>query len=108
MLMAYRVSEHALEFNQYFVREVLGASGGNEQHLALAQRALRDILAQDLTDRQKEILLHYYYDGMTEQEIAQALAVNKSTISRTLDRARQRIRKHMRFYFDYTDFPLDG
>ncbi len=106
--MAYRVTDHALEFNRYFVQEILGEPNTNEQHLELAQRALRDILEQDLTDRQKEILLHYYYEGKTEPEIAQELGVNKSTISRTLDRAKQRIRKHLRFYFDYTDFRLNG
>lgn len=108
MLMHRRVSETSLEFNPYFVREVLGGRNGNEEHLELAQRALHDILEHDLTDRQRELLMLYYYEKRSEKEIAHQLGINKSTVSRTLDRAKSRIRKHLRFYFDYTVFNLRG
>lgn len=106
MLMYRRVPEKSLEFNKYFVREILGSESTNAEHLELAQRALRDILEHDLTDRQREMLMLYYYKGKNEEDVAQQLGVNKSTVSRTLDRAKKRIHKHLRFYFDYTDFCL--
>lgn len=105
--MPQRVTEKALEFNKGFILDMLGGQKSNERHLALARRALADILQHDLTERQHEMIQLYYYEGMNTRKIAQALGVNKSTVSRTLERARERIRKHLRFYFDYTDFCLE-
>ncbi len=101
MLMAYRVNERALEFNEYFLCEMLGSSSDNRMHLELARSALRDILRTELTERQRELLILYYYEGLRETEIALVLHLHKSTVSRTLNRARSRVRKHLRFYFDY-------
>lgn len=97
-----------MEFNQGFVREMLQEDAdGNRTHLVLAQNALHDILAEDLTERQREILTMHYYDKCSVTQIAQRLHISKSTVSRTMSRAKRRIQKHMRFYFDYTNYHLN-
>lgn len=95
------VSDDALEFDHHFVYEMLGTRKDNQKHLALVRRALADIIAHELTGRQKEMVYLYYYEGKNSREISELLCVNKSTVCRTLSRARERIRKHLRFYFDY-------
>mgnify|MGYP002626882745 CR=1 FL=1 len=52
----------------------------------------------ELTDTQRRYLLHYYQDAMTMQEIASRYGVNIATVSRTLKRARQRLRRVLQYY----------
>lgn len=104
--MLTRVTERALEFNRSFVLELMGDIQTNGQHLMIATHALHDSLEQDVTERQREMLQMYYFDRLSTEEIAQRLGVNKSTVSRTMTRAKRRIRKNMRFYFDYMNFRL--
>ncbi|MBE6851356.1 MAG: sigma-70 family RNA polymerase sigma factor [Ruminococcus sp.] len=97
MYMLTRVSEQALEFNRQFIQDMLGTGKDNRHHLALAQKALHDIITQELTSRQKEILMMYYFEHRNTVEIGKILGISKSTVSRTMSRAKQRIYKHMRF-----------
>lgn len=101
-----RVSEQALEFNRQFIQDMLGTGSDNRQHLKLAQKALHEVIAQELTERQRELLLLYYFEQRTMVEIGETLGINKSTVSRTMARAKKRIYAHMRFYFDYRSFQL--
>ena len=58
------------------------------------QRLLHNLtkaVAEELTPRQREMLHLYYYKKCTMAQIAVQLEVNKSTVSRTLGRARQRL-----------------
>lgn len=58
------------------------------------QRLLQNLpraMEQELTPRQREMLYLYYYEGMNMRQIAIRLGVNKSTVSRTLCRAKQRL-----------------
>ncbi len=73
----------------------------NREQLETVQRALRDVIANELTPRQREMLVMRYYEGLSGNAIAGQLGVNPSTVCRTLRRAQERIRKSMRFYFDY-------
>jgi len=45
---------------------------------------VREIIAAKLTPRQREILSLYYFDGMTQEDIAAHLRVSQSTVSRHL------------------------
>lgn len=56
-------------------------------------KALGGAIREGLTGRQREILLLYYYRGMTMKEIASMLGLNKSTVSRHISRAMNKIRK---------------
>ena len=46
--------------------------------------AVRDIMEKELTDRQQEVLRLYYFHGYTQQDIAAALELTQSTVSRHL------------------------
>mgnify|MGYP001206638173 CR=1 FL=1 len=46
--------------------------------------AVQEVIEDCLTRRQREILGLYYFDGMTQQDIAAALDLTQSTVSRHL------------------------
>ncbi|MBR4554757.1 MAG: sigma-70 family RNA polymerase sigma factor [Ruminococcus sp.] len=54
---------------------------------------LRDMVTDCLTATQRHYLLMYYRDGKTVAEIANVCGVNKSTVSRTVNRAKQKLMK---------------
>ena len=99
--MAERISMERLQSDKSRIQDLLNPPGTNRQHLQIAQQALRRVIAEELTPRQREMLLMHYYEQKREIEIAAELHVNPSTVTRTLRRAEERIRKGMRFYFDY-------
>ena len=77
----------------------------NKPDLTREGRALQMLLQDSLTPKQKCSILLYYRDGLTVKQIAQKLGVDKSTVSRTINRGRQRIasgltRNAMRRLFD--------
>lgn len=58
------------------------------------QRLLHNLsraMTEELTPRQQEMLHLYYYEKLNMAQIAGRLGVNKSTVSRTLCRARHRL-----------------
>ena len=74
------------------------ASGeDNHQRLERLLRQLPVAVAEELTPRQQQLLRMFYYDGKTVTVIARELDVNKSTVSRTLHRAQERLRKSLRY-----------
>ncbi len=89
------------EVNELLTRDMLGVQGGNRGQLALAREALRDVLRNELTDRQRQIVLMRYYEEQRPIDIARRLGVAPSTVTRSLQRSRCRIYRCMRFYFDY-------
>ena len=64
-----------------------------EVQLKRVQRVIRE----ELTDNQREILLAYYMENLTIPQIAEARGVNKSTVSRTLHRAEEKLRRYLRY-----------
>ena len=69
----------------------------NSEMLARLRRNLKRVRREELTKRQSE-MLHLYYDlGRSMPRIAQELGVNKSTVSRTLARARARLKRYLRY-----------
>lgn len=54
---------------------------------------VRNLLGEALTQKQREYLILRYQQGMTCEQIASIYSVNKSTVSRTVSRARARIAK---------------
>lgn len=62
------------------------------------RRILLKIINNELTARQKEIIMLYYYKGTTEKDAAEALGVSQQTVSKTLSRARLRIYRVLRYY----------
>lgn len=65
----------------------------------IAKRALREVVSEELTERQKQLIVLYYYENNTMAEIAEICEVNVSTVSRTLRRARKNILDKIKYYF---------
>lgn len=51
----------------------------------------------ELTDPQRTYFTAYYLDGLTMEEIGEIHGVNKSTVSRTVKRARDRIERVLKY-----------
>lgn len=71
----------------------------NEEQLSRLLRQLRQARSRELTPRQQEFLLLYYDQGLSMQEIADQQGVHVSTVSRTLRRARERLRHVLQYAF---------
>ena len=72
-------------------------AGDNHEQLDRLRRNLRLAREQELTPRQRQILDLYFDQGMTIPQIAGALGVNPSTVSRTLRRAKDRLYRCLRY-----------
>lgn len=73
------------------------AGGDNSEQLARLRRNMRRIRARELTALQEETL-HLYYDlGMTIPQIAREKGLNKSSVSRTLARGRERLKRYLQY-----------
>ena len=69
----------------------------NSEQMARLRRNLRRAREQELTKRQREMVALYYDRGMTIPRIAEELGLNRSTVSRTLRRARDRLFRCLRY-----------
>lgn len=64
--------------------------------------AVRQITERELTERQRTAVKLCFFDGLSVTEAAERMGVNKSTVSRHLSAAKQRIEQSLRYSF----FPL--
>ena len=69
----------------------------NDEQLSRLRRNLRQARERELTARQQQVLALYYDQGMNMPQIAKELGVNRSTVSRTLRRARARLYRCLRY-----------
>ena len=60
-------------------------------------RRVKKVICRELTQNQREVLMAYYFAGLTIPQIAEARGVNKSTVCRTLHRAEQRLQRCLRY-----------
>lgn len=72
-------------------------SEDNSLRLERLKRNLRQAREQELTPRQKQMVEMHFEQNMSVSEIAQDLGVNVSTVSRTLKRAKDRIRRYLKY-----------
>ena len=96
-----KVSDKVLEFDRSFVQELMNQPATNSTNMRIAKEMLKDSIAEDLTPNQKEMVYLKYYEQLKNKEIAERLGLDASTVSRTLKRARERIKKSMRLYMKY-------
>lgn len=69
----------------------------NEAQMSRLRRGLRQAREKELTPRQQEVLRLYFDECMTIPQIAGQLGLNRSTISRTLQRAKDRLYRALRY-----------
>ncbi len=71
----------------------LGIRLPREVQLKRVQRVIRE----ELTPLQRETLLAYYFQEQTIPQIAAERGVHKSTVSRTLHRAEEKLRRYLKY-----------
>lgn len=69
----------------------------NSAQIGRLKRNLARALRQDVTEKQREYLMLYYGEGLNLREISERVGVNKSTVSRTMKRGRQRLYRCLRY-----------
>ena len=71
-------------------------SQSNQKRQVQMQR-IREVIRNELTDFQRDAIIAYYFHRNTISEIAALRGVNKSTVSRTLRRAEEKLRRYLRY-----------
>ncbi len=69
----------------------------NSAQMGRVKRNLVRALREDVTPRQRQMLLLYYAERMNMREIGERLGVDKSTVSRTIKRGEARLRRCLRY-----------
>ncbi|NLF35116.1 MAG: sigma-70 family RNA polymerase sigma factor [Clostridiales bacterium] len=69
----------------------------NSEQLRRVKRNLIRALREDVTPHQRRALLLYYSEGLNMREIGERLGVDKSTVSRTIKRGEERLRRCLRY-----------
>lgn len=69
---------------------------GNEDRLLRLKRKLPAALSK-LPEKQRMYLLAYYSERLTMEQLAERFGVNKSTISRSVQRAKKKLRDYLWF-----------
>ena len=60
-------------------------------------RRVQRVIREELTDLQRETLIAYYFQEQTIPQIAAQRGVHKSTVSRTLHRAEEKLRRYLKY-----------
>ena len=60
-------------------------------------KRVQRVIREELTANQRQILLAYYIHNQTIPQIAEERGCNKSTVSRTLHRAENKLRRYLRY-----------
>lgn len=61
------------------------------------KRLINEIVRNDLTALQRELVIEHYYKSKSMTEIARERGVNKSTVSRNLKKARERVANTLKY-----------
>ena len=69
----------------------------NQEQIDRLLRNLRKARVQELTPRQQQMLSMRFEQNMSGAEIARELGLNRSTVSRTLKRAQDRLRRCLQY-----------
>jgi len=60
-------------------------------------KRVHKVIEEELSDRQREVMIAYYFQEMSIPAIAREWGINKSTVSRTLKRAEKRLRMFLKY-----------
>ncbi len=71
----------------------LGTRLPREVQLKRVQRVIKE----ELTELQRQTLTAYYFHQQTIPQLAAERGVNKSTVSRTLRRAEEKLRRYLKY-----------
>ena len=63
---------------------------------AIIQRIMLSELLDCLTERQREVIMAYFFDGLTQQQIADKLGIGRRTVTTTIERSLEKLRKNIK------------
>lgn len=63
---------------------------------AVIQKDMLSELMDCLTDRQREVVTAYFFDELTQQQIADKLGVGRRTVTTMIERSLEKLRKNMK------------
>ena len=69
----------------------------NSREVSRLKRNLIRCLREDVTEKQRQMILMYYAEGKNMREIGEFLGVDRSTISRTIKRGERRLQRCLRY-----------
>lgn len=81
------------------ISRLLGTEQNETDHTKI-KRMLMNVIRGELTENQQKMIMMYYFNRMTMQEIADDTGVTVQAVSATLSRARNRIYRVLKYYFD--------
>lgn len=61
---------------------------------AIVQRDMLSELLDCLTERQREVVTAYFFDGLTQQQIADKLGISKPAVNKAIKNALSAMRKN--------------
>ena len=73
--------------------------GTNNRQLEIMKHELKKAINSELTDRQRIMVTEFYFDGLSVTVIANKYNISKSTVSRHLSRARERLKGALKYGF---------
>ena len=84
-------------FGERAARAQFESHGDNERYLEHLKKLLRKAIAEELTESQRDAVTGFYFENLSVSEMAEQRGVNKSTISRNLRRAVDKLSLVMRY-----------
>lgn len=69
----------------------------NELRVQILRSALPKVIENRLSSRQRECVKLYYFENLNMAQTAKRLGIERSTVSRTLKRARENIRLSLEY-----------
>lgn len=91
--LSTRASEHDGDLQSW----LKSIAGTNDDAIERLKRHLPEAIREELTPRQQQILQLRYFEHLKGSEISEKLGVNRSTVSRTLDRAESRLKRVLKY-----------
>lgn len=86
-------SAYAADMAMY-LREI---ASDNTHEVSRLKKNLSIALKEDITPRQRQLLILYYGEGLNMKEIGALLSIDKSSVSRTIKRGERRLRRCLRY-----------
>ena len=93
----YMPAPYELAQDQYAFELWKNQGDDNDPAYRHLMNAFRVAARDELTEQQRTYIMAYYYNRLTMEEIAEQFGVNKSTVSRTIKRAEQRLQRVLRY-----------
>ena len=80
------------------IRIILGSNDDEEGNAQRLRRVLLKVINNELTPRQKEIIMLYYFKDMDIFSISRKLDVTPQAVSAVMSRARMRMFRILQYY----------